>query len=79
MKLMYERLETSRAQRILWLFEELKVPHQLKTYRRTKGRFAPAELKDVHPLGKSPVVTIEVPGREPLILAESASIVEYIC
>ena len=74
-----KRLETSRAQRILWLFEELKVPYQLKTYKRTKERFAPAELKEVHPLGKSPVVTIEVPGREPLVLAESASIVEYLC
>jgi len=76
---MYERLELSRAQRILWLLEELKVPYELKTYKRTKERFAPAELKDVHPLGKSPVVTIEVPGRDPLVMAESASIVEYIC
>jgi glutathione S-transferase len=37
-------------------------------------------LKNVHPLGKSPVVTIESPEREePIVLAESAAIIEYIC
>ena len=55
------------------------MPYELKTYRRTKDRLAPPELKEVHPLGKSPLVTIEVPGREPMVLAESAAIIEYFC
>jgi glutathione S-transferase len=68
----------SRSHRILWLFEELRVPYELKTYKRTKAGLAPPELKDVHPLGKSPVVTIHVAGsEEPVVLAESAAIVEY--
>jgi glutathione S-transferase len=40
---------------------------------------APAELKSVHPLGKSPLVTVEVPGQtKALVLAESAFISEYL-
>jgi glutathione S-transferase len=35
-------------------------------------------LKEVHPLGKSPVVTIDLhDGIKPVVLAESAAIVEY--
>ena len=70
----------SRSHRILWLFEELGIDYELKTYKRTKERLAPPELKEIHPLGKSPVVTVEVPGSgSPLVLAESAAIVEYFC
>ena len=40
---------------------------------------APAELKKVHPLGKSPVLGIQAPGAEKeLILAESGNMVEYL-
>lgn len=40
---------------------------------------APPELKAVHPLGKSPIITIERPEyAQPLVLAESAAIVEYL-
>jgi glutathione S-transferase len=47
---------------------------------RDKHRRAPAELKDVHPLGKSPTVSIEVLGlTKPIVLAESGPIVEYLC
>lgn len=68
----------SRAQRILWLLEELKVDYVFKTYKR-KGVLAPPELKEIHPLGKSPLLTVEVEGAsEPLVLAESANIVEYL-
>ena len=67
-------LETSRSQRILWLLEELGVPYELKTYRRDpKTRLAPPELKTVHPLGKSPVIT-----HGPLVVAESGAILEYL-
>ena len=67
-------LETSRSQRILWLLEELGVPYELKVYQRDKvTRLAPPELKAIHPLGKSPVVT-----DDGTVIAESAVIIEYI-
>ncbi len=73
-------LEVSRSHRILWLLEELEVPYKLKTYKRGKDRLADPKLKEVHPLGKSPVITVEAPGAEkPLVIAESAAIVEYLC
>ena len=73
------RLETSRAHRILWLLEELQVPYELKTYRRQKSMLADPKLKEVHQLGKSPVVEIESPAAsKPLVLAESGAIVEYL-
>lgn len=67
-------LENSRAQRILWLLEELGVDYEIKHYKRnSETMLAPEELKQVHPLGKSPVVT---DGE--VIIAESAAIVEYL-
>ncbi|CAN7551902.1 glutathione S-transferase family protein [Acidovorax sp. LjRoot194] len=67
-------LETSRSQRILWLLEELGLPYELKIYQRDKAtKLAPPELKKIHPLGKSPVIT---DGDE--VIAESGAIVEYL-
>ncbi|KXX78022.1 Glutathione S-transferase 1 [Madurella mycetomatis] len=41
---------------------------------------APSELKKLHPLGKSPVVSITPHGAsEPIVLAESGFIVQYLC
>lgn len=40
---------------------------------------APEELKTIHPLGKSPIISVEAEGMaKPLVLAESALIVEYL-
>lgn len=73
------RLEQSRSHRILWLLEELKLKYELKIYKRRADKLAPAELKEVHPLGKSPVVTIKAEGAaKPIVLAESGAIVEYL-
>lgn len=71
----------SRSHRILWLLEELQVSYELKTYKRGADKLAPAHLKEnVHPLGKSPVVTIETASlSKPVVLAESAAIIEYLC
>ena len=67
-------LETSRSQRILWLLEELGTSYEIKRYARDpKSRLAPAELKAIHPLGKSPVIT---DGK--LVIAESGAIIEYL-
>ena len=67
-------LNNSRSQRVLWLLEELGVPYEVKRYQRDpKTMLAPPELKAVHPLGKSPVIT-----DGPATLAESGAIVEYL-
>jgi len=67
-------LNDSRSHRILWLLEELGVPYELKTYARdATTRLAPPELKAIHPLGKSPVVT---EGDQTII--ESGAIIDYI-
>ncbi|GAC1449219.1 MAG: glutathione S-transferase [Chamaesiphon sp.] len=67
-------LNNSRSQRVLWLLEELGVEYEIKRYERdSKTLLAPASLCEVHPLGKSPVITDGV-----LTLAESGAIVEYL-
>lgn len=72
-------LEGSRSQRILWLLEELQVPYEIETFKRTKDKRGPPALKAIHPLGKSPVVTIETDvTAKPLVLAESGYIIEYL-
>jgi glutathione S-transferase len=67
-------LNDSRSQRILWLLEELGAPYELKFYRRdAKTRLSPPELSDIHPLGKSPVIS-----DGDLKIAESGAIVDYL-
>jgi len=67
-------LNNSRSQRILWLLEELGTPYEIVKYQRLSPMpLAPPELKEVHPLGKSPVIT---DGDR--TIAESGAIVEYI-
>src|SRR5437588_927529 len=66
-------LNNSRSQRVLWLLEELGVPYEIKYYQRGADMRAPAELRAIHPLGKSPVVTDN--GNT---VAESGAIIEYI-
>ena len=51
-------LNNSRSQRVLWLLEELGLEYEIKRYERDpKTMLAPPELRAVHPLGKSPVIT----------------------
>jgi glutathione S-transferase len=67
-------LETSRSQRVLWLLEELRVPYEIVRYKRNKAtHLAPPELKAIHPLGKSPVIT-----DDGITVAESGAILEYL-
>ena len=67
-------LNNSRSQRILWLLEELGIDYDIKRYQRDpKTMLAPPELRRIHPLGKSPVIT-----DGDLTLAESGAIVEYL-
>jgi len=67
-------LEHSRSQRVLWLLEELGVDYEIHLYERDpETRLAPPELKQVHPLGKSPVI-----ADGDRTLAESGTIIEYL-
>jgi glutathione S-transferase len=67
-------LNDSRSQRILWLLEELELPYEIKFYQRdTVTRLAPPELKAVHPLGKSPVLT-----GDGATIIESGAIIDYV-
>lgn len=72
-KIVVHWLQDSRAQRVLWLLEELNLPYEIKVYKRV-NKLAPPELKKIHPLGKSPIVEIDNK-----VLAESGYIFEYLC
>jgi len=68
-------LNNSRSQRVLWLLEELELPYEIVHYQRDpQTSLAPASLRAIHPLGKSPVVTTQ----DGLTLAESGAIIETL-
>ncbi|MBA6291884.1 glutathione S-transferase [Colwellia sp. MB3u-70] len=72
--LVVHHLNNSRSQRVLWALEELGVPYEVKQYQRDlKTNLAPASLKKIHPLGKSPVIT-----DGDITVAESGAIIEYL-
>ena len=72
--LVVHHLNDSRSQRVLWLLEELGLPYDIQHYQRDgTTRLAPPELKAVHALGKSPVLT---DGGQTVI--ESGAIVDYL-
>lgn len=67
-------LENSRSQRVLWLLEELGLDYEVRRYSRDPATMlAPKELRDVHPLGKSPVI-----ADGEMIIAESGAIIEHL-
>ncbi|MFN3425422.1 MAG: glutathione S-transferase family protein [Novosphingobium meiothermophilum] len=75
MAIVVHHLNNSRSQRILWLLEELGVDYQIHHYvRDAVTNLAPAALKAIHPLGKSPLV--EIDGR---VIEESGAIVQALC
>ncbi|CUH53667.1 glutathione S-transferase family protein [Shimia marina] len=68
-------LNKSRSLRIMWLLEEIGQPYELCAYHRNRETFlAPDALKDIHPLGKAPM--LEIDGH---LITESAAIVEVLC
>lgn len=74
MTLLVHHLNNSRSQRILWMLEELGIPYEVKQYQRNpKTMLAPPELKQVHPLGKSPVIE-----DEGVRVAETGAIIEHL-
>jgi glutathione S-transferase len=77
MTITVHHLENSRSQRVLWMLEENGVAYAIKRYERNKvTMLAPPELKAVHPLGKSPVITDGGDGGR--VIAETGAIVEYL-
>jgi glutathione S-transferase len=67
-------LNNSRSQRVLWLLEELGLPYEIKHYQRNATtNLAPPELLQVHPLGKSPVIT-----DGDATVAETGAVIEYL-
>ncbi|MBX9897028.1 MAG: glutathione S-transferase [Qipengyuania sp.] len=68
-------LDNSRSQRILWLLEELGADYEIVPYRRDAvTNLAPPELRQAHPLGKSPLIF-----DDGLRVAESGAIIQYLC
>jgi len=67
-------LNNSRSQRVLWLLEELGTPYRVVRYQRDPATMlAPPELRAIHPLGKSPVIS-----DGDTTVAESGAIIEYL-
>jgi glutathione S-transferase len=66
-------LGVSQSDRIVWLMEELGLPYKLKWYSRGPDGLAPPEYLALHPAATAPVIE-----DGPLVLAESAAIVEYV-
>lgn len=67
-------LENSRSHRVLWLLEELELDYEVDRYERDPETMrAPDELRQIHPLGKSPAIT-----DDDYTVAESAVILEHV-
>ncbi|MDB6062886.1 MAG: putative glutathione transferase [Verrucomicrobiaceae bacterium] len=67
-------LSNSRSQKIIWLLEELQVPYELKVYMRdSKTLAAPPEMKALHPMGKSPLIS-----ENGETISETGAIIDYI-
>ncbi|KAF2860185.1 hypothetical protein K470DRAFT_282210 [Piedraia hortae CBS 480.64] len=72
-------LDQSRSQRLVWLLQECKgISWDVSVYKRQPDRLAPPSLKKVHPLGKSPVITVSS-GKDETVIAESGAITEFLC
>ncbi|PQE16423.1 glutathione S-transferase protein [Rutstroemia sp. NJR-2017a BVV2] len=70
---MEPRTQNSQSQRVLWFLEELGIDYNLVLHTRVGGR-APPELKDVHFLGKAPVLVTP----ENRAIAETSAIMSHL-
>jgi glutathione S-transferase len=67
-------LNNSRSQRIVWMLEAVNAEYEIVVYKRdAKTNLAPNALKEIHPLGRAPVLTHN--GK---VIAESGAICDYI-
>jgi len=65
---------------VVWLLQQCKnINFDIKIYKRQPDMSAPPILKEIHPLGKSPVISVEAAAlSKPLVLAETGAISEYL-
>ncbi|KAJ3319123.1 hypothetical protein HDV06_006682 [Boothiomyces sp. JEL0866] len=74
MSVVVYHLNNSRSQRIIWLLQHLQVDYEIKAYDMDPvTRRAPAELKQIHPLGRCPMISHN--GR---VIAETGAVIEYL-
>lgn len=67
-------LNNSRSQRIIWLLEELDVAYDIEFYSRDeKTQRAPDRLREIHPLGMAPTVTVDEK-----VIAESGAVIDFL-
>jgi glutathione S-transferase len=66
-------LNNSRSERIIWLMEELGLPYEIENVTREPSGRAPLSFRDVHPLGKGPIMR-----DGDTVIPESGAIIEYI-
>ena len=66
-------LRVGRSIFTVWLLEELGADYEMEIYDRNEMGRAPPELKQAHPLGKSPVI-----DDDGFVLAESGAIALYL-
>ena len=66
-------LRGSRSDRILWLLEELGIDYIVESFDRGPDGRAPAAMREIHPLGKSPMMR-----DGDLVLVESGAIVDHL-
>lgn len=67
-------LGVSQSERIVWLFEELGIPYELRRYDRDPvTKLAPTAYRALHPIGIAPIIT-----DGDVVLPESGAIVDYV-
>lgn len=67
-------LNSSRSQRLVWMFELLKLDYEITVYQRdATTNLAPSSLKAIHPLGTAPIISHN--GNN---IVETGAICEYI-
>jgi glutathione S-transferase len=66
-------LRRSRSDLILWLLEELGLDYALEAFDREPSQRAPAAMRKIHPLGRSPLIR-----DGDVVLPESGAIVDYL-
>ena len=72
-------LRLSQSERIVFLVEELGIPYNLKLYNRQESdKLAPADYRSIHWTGTAPVIEDKSNPEQPVTLAESGAIIEYI-
>jgi glutathione S-transferase len=71
--ILLHHLRVGRSLFTVWLLEELGLAYELKIYTRNERGRAQADLREAHPLGKSPVIE-----DGDLLLAESGAIASYL-